>query len=86
MYMTEAASIARFRRYLAEYLRKVERGEIIVLTRNGRPVVELRRSVTPDLDEPGLRRAKRPNAMPKTVRAGGKSSAFAIRERRRSEH
>jgi antitoxin (DNA-binding transcriptional repressor) of toxin-antitoxin stability system len=80
--MSEAFSIVHFRRRMAECLRRVERGETIVLTRNGRPVAEVRRVATPNLDEPGLRPARRPNAKPKTFHGGG-LAAFVIRERRR---
>jgi hypothetical protein len=82
VYMGEAISIVRFRRHLAQCLGRVERGETLVLTKNGRPVAEVRKTIMPDLDEPGLRRAVRPNARPIPFHGGG-LAGFVIRERRR---
>jgi prevent-host-death family protein len=40
--MTRSASVSEVARNLEEYVERVERGEAVVLTREGRPVAELR--------------------------------------------
>lgn len=52
MYMSEAVGVAELRRNLSVYLRRVSRGERIVVTDRNRPVAELGPAPTtgPDLD------------------------------------
>jgi prevent-host-death family protein len=52
MYMSESVGVAELRRNLSIYLRRVSRGERIVVTDRNRPVAELGPAPTtgPDLD------------------------------------
>lgn len=52
MYMSESVGVAELRRNLSVYLRRVSRGERIVVTDRNRPVAELGPAPTtgPDLD------------------------------------
>jgi len=52
MYMSEAVGVAELRQNLSVYLRRVERGERLLVTDRNRPVAELgpAPSTGPDLD------------------------------------
>jgi prevent-host-death family protein len=52
MYMSRSVGVAELRRNLSAYLRRVERGERLVVTDRNRPVAELGPAPTtgPDLD------------------------------------
>jgi prevent-host-death family protein len=47
MYMSESVGVAELRRNLSRYLRRVERGERLVVTDRNRPVAELGPPSTP---------------------------------------
>jgi prevent-host-death family protein len=52
MYMTDTVGVAELRQNLSRYLRRVERGERLIVTDRNRPVAELGPPATPggDLD------------------------------------
>jgi prevent-host-death family protein len=52
MYMTQSVGVAELRRNLSVYLRRVQRGERVLITDRNRPVAELGPAPTtgPDLD------------------------------------
>jgi prevent-host-death family protein len=82
MYMSESVGVAELRRNLSAYLRRVERGERLVVTDRNRPVAELGPAPTtgPDLDRLiAAGRVSRPvrSTFPEPLKLGGDARALS---------
>jgi prevent-host-death family protein len=82
MYMSESVGVAELRQNLSAYLRRVGRGERLVITDRNRPVAELGPAPTtgPDLDrliaEGQVSRPLRP-ALPEPLDSAGEDRALS---------
>jgi prevent-host-death family protein len=82
MYMSESVGVAELRRNLSVYLRRVGRGERLVITDRNRPVAELGPAPTtgPDLDRLiAAGRVSRPirSTLPEPLELGGDPRALS---------
>ena len=82
MYMSESVGVAELRRNLSVYLRRVSRGERLVITDRNRPVAELGPAPTtgPDLDRLiAAGRVSRPvrSSLPAPLKLAGDSRALS---------
>ena len=82
MYMSETVGVAELRQNLSHYLRRVGRGERLVVTDRNRPVAELGPAPTtgPDLDRliaEGLVSAPRRRGLPEPLELTGDSQALS---------
>ena len=67
MYMTNTVGVAELRQNLSVYLRRVEKGERLLVTDRNRPVAELG---PPPTDESGLDRLIAEGRIPRPIRRG----------------
>ena len=82
MYMSQSVGVAELRRNLSVYLRRVSRGERLVITDRNRPVAELGPAPTtgPDLDRLiAAGRVSRPvrSALPEPLELPGDSRSLS---------
>jgi prevent-host-death family protein len=82
MYMSESVGIAELRQNLSVYLRRVHRGERLVVTDRNRPVAELgpAPSTGPDLDRliaEGRVTSPARSALPEPLKLAGDSQALS---------
>lgn len=82
MYMSGTVGVAELRQHLSRYLRRVERGERLLVTDRNRPVAELGPSATSGADLDRLvaeGRVSRPRrrAMPEPLRLDGDPQALS---------